>query len=90
MSLAPVLLTALLTLFLFLPDPSDYTQRVLLGFFTFPILPLSALPTMGIALAGTLLNLPLGIITVSILCANAGVLWLTLHLASYQYARFNP
>ena len=89
-SLVPILLTALLTLFLFLPDPSDYTQRVLLGFFMFPTLLLGALPAVGIASIGALLDLHLGMITLCIFCANAGMLWLALSLASYQYTRFNP
>ncbi|MGQ9486170.1 MAG: putative ABC exporter domain-containing protein [Armatimonadota bacterium] len=89
-SLVPILLTALLTLFLFLPDPSDYTQRVLLGFFMFPTLLLGALPAVGIASIGALLDLHLEIITLCIFCANAGMLWLALSLASYQYTRFNP
>lgn len=90
LSLVPVLLTALLTLFLFLPDPSDYTQRVLLGFLMFPTLLLGVLPAAGTGSIGALLDLHLGIITLFIFWANAGMLWLTLSLASYQYTRFNP
>lgn len=89
-SLVPVLLSVLLTLFLFLPDPTDYTQRVLLGFLMFPALLLGALPAVLIAVADVLLDLPLGLTTVFILCANAGMLWLSLHLACYQYTRLNP
>lgn len=90
MSLVPVLLTALLVLFLLFPDQSDYAQRVLLGFFMFPVVLLAALPTVLIAVAGALLEVPLWITTVLAVGANAGILWLSLYLVSYQYTRFNP
>ncbi|MEJ5251703.1 MAG: hypothetical protein HPY54_14085 [Chthonomonadetes bacterium] len=90
MSLVPVLLTVMLILFLLFPDQSDYTQRVLLGFFMLPVILLAIAPAVLVGVAGALLDLPLWITTMLVVGANAGMLWLCLYLANYQYTRFNP
>lgn len=88
-SLVPILFTTVLVLFLFFPDQSDYTQRMLLSFLLFPALLVAALPTILIAAVGALLRLPLWATALCAVGVNAGVLWCISYLAGYQYTRFN-
>jgi hypothetical protein len=89
MSFVPLLFSVMLTVYLWFPDQSDYTQRMLLGVLLFPAMLLALLPALVTLGVCVLFGLPLWAHATAMVTVNAGVSWLSVLLAARQYVHVN-
>ncbi len=85
-----VLQLAVMVLALANPDPSDYTQRLLVGFLTVPVLGLVSLPGGLIWLLGTVFGAPVVFVGVMVLTVNALLTAVLTAVAGRMYEGFSP
>lgn len=90
MSFVPLLFTVMLTVYLWFPDQSDYTQRVLLGVLLFPAMLLASTPALVALGIGAWSGLPFWVQTIATTMCNVSISWLSILVAAQQYVHINP
>jgi hypothetical protein len=89
MSFVPLLFSVMLTVYLWFPDQSDYTQRMLLGVLLFPALLLASAPAFIMLSIGALFRLPFWVQAVAMVVGNLSLSCLGVLVAAGQYTRIN-